>query len=112
MANQYRGHLPPAQEAGAGANLNEARDRLTRCGLLLNAAGGLLLLICHFPFALPSGDPPSITGDFAPWAEVWHWTNLVGSIAGALATVGGIILQYRAIAGRSVPEEIVPRDGE
>ena len=77
----------------------EGRNSLTRWGLLLNALGGVLLLVCHFPFTLPSGYPQSITDAFyGPWAHFWQWANLVGSVAGAALTVWGIYLQYRAIA--------------
>jgi hypothetical protein len=74
-----------------------SRDRLTRCGLLLNGVGATLLLICHFPFMLPSGD--AFVGDpDVPWSEFWHWANAVGSVAGFAFTVAGICLQLWAIA--------------
>jgi hypothetical protein len=75
-----------------------SRDKLTRYGLLLNAVGGVLLLICRFPFTLPSGDPPYIADPDVHWPEFWHWTNAIGSVAGFLLTVTGIYLQLRAIS--------------
>jgi hypothetical protein len=73
-----------------------SRDSLTRWGLLLNGLGAALLLICHFPFMLPSGDA-SVGDPGVHWPEFWHWTNAVGSVAGIAFTVAGICLQLRAI---------------
>jgi hypothetical protein len=85
-----------------GASRN--RDRLTRCGLLLNAVGGVLLLVCHFRFTLPSGDPQVFVDDYTyPWAGFWRWTNTAGSVAGAFLTGWGIYLQYRAIIRHDPP---------
>jgi hypothetical protein len=68
------------------------------CGLMLNAIGATLLLICHFPWALPSGDPPSLLT--AEGSVFWHWANGVGSGLGLVLTLAGIYLQYRASRAR------------
>lgn len=82
-----------------------SRDRLTRWGLLLNGFGGVLLLICHFPFALPSGESLTLLTSLPTHAEFWQWINSVGSVAGAWATITGIYLQYRAI---TLPVPVCP----
>jgi hypothetical protein len=72
-------------------------NQLTRAGLLLNGVGGVLLLICHFPFSLPSGDPASITAESAHWGEFWKWANAIGSVAGLVLVVLGIAWQTMAL---------------
>jgi hypothetical protein len=89
-----------AQAAEALRQADAARKALDLLGLWLNAAGAVLLVICHFSFVLPSGYPPGITEDFAPWAAFWRWTNFIGSLAGITLMAGGIACQGRALSRR------------
>ena len=70
---------------------------ITGIGLLLNAVGGVLLLICHFPLSLPSGDAAAITDEASPWAFFWGMVYTVGSFTGLVLTILGIYLQWVTI---------------
>jgi hypothetical protein len=69
---------------------------LTLRGLLMNAIGGVLLLVCHFPFSLPSGES-ALLAESVPWDEFWKWANAIGSVIGLALTVVGIGFQYSAV---------------